>query len=76
MSERNVSRPWTEYEDNLLRAAVATVGLGCKEDWKSVAAMVPNRDNKACRKVRVASEYLYISNISHSFFTTSVGSIH
>lgn len=49
MSERGVGKPWTTYEDNLLIQAVAI--HGGNDNWKAVAASVPGRTNKACRKV-------------------------
>ena len=49
MSERGVGKPWTTQEDNLLIQAVAIHGEN--DNWKAVAALVPGRTNKACRKV-------------------------
>ncbi|KAI0757323.1 hypothetical protein C8Q80DRAFT_1092893 [Daedaleopsis nitida] len=48
MSERGVGKPWTTVEDNLLIQAVAIHGEN--DNWKAVAASVPGRTNKACRK--------------------------
>ncbi|KAF8202953.1 hypothetical protein BJ912DRAFT_1052975 [Pholiota molesta] len=48
MSERNISRPWSEEEDQLLRQGVALYGEN--DNWKNVALLVPGRTNKACRK--------------------------
>lgn len=48
MSERAVGRPWTAREDQLLANAVAVHGQ--VDNWKAVAASVPGRSNKACRK--------------------------
>ena len=46
----NCGRPWTPYEDDLLRAAVVIHGDNT-EKWKTIALSVPGRTNKACRKV-------------------------
>ncbi|KAF9481702.1 hypothetical protein BDN70DRAFT_876021 [Pholiota conissans] len=46
--ERNISRPWSEEEDQQLREAVALFGEN--DNWKSVASLVQGRTNKACRK--------------------------
>ncbi|KAL5534629.1 hypothetical protein ACEPAG_1092 [Sanghuangporus baumii] len=48
-SNANCGRPWTSYEDDLLRAAVAIYGDNT-ERWKAIALSVPGRTNKACRK--------------------------
>ncbi|RPD81668.1 hypothetical protein L226DRAFT_496659 [Lentinus tigrinus ALCF2SS1-7] len=48
MSERGIGKPWTTQEDNLLIQAVAIHGEN--DNWKAVAALVPGRTNKACRK--------------------------
>ncbi|TCD61575.1 hypothetical protein EIP91_008230 [Steccherinum ochraceum] len=48
MKERGIGTPWTADEDNLLRQAVDIHGQ-C-DNWKLVAASVPGRTNKACRK--------------------------
>ncbi|KIK70435.1 hypothetical protein GYMLUDRAFT_32442 [Collybiopsis luxurians FD-317 M1] len=40
--------PWSQHEDDLLRIAVAKHGV--QDNWKAVAAEVPGRNNKACRK--------------------------
>ncbi|KAL5518582.1 hypothetical protein ACEPAH_265 [Sanghuangporus vaninii] len=45
----NCGRPWTPYEDDLLKAAVAIYGDNT-EKWKAIAFLVPGRTNKACRK--------------------------
>ncbi|KDQ54875.1 hypothetical protein JAAARDRAFT_37988 [Jaapia argillacea MUCL 33604] len=45
---RNVGRPWTPQEDDLLKQAVAIHGEN--DNWKTVALFVPGRTNKACRK--------------------------
>lgn len=49
MPERGVGRPWTAEEDSLLIQAVATHGE--IDNWKTIALSVPDRTNKACRKV-------------------------
>nr|GAT43657.1 predicted protein [Mycena chlorophos] len=43
-----VERRWTPHEDQLLYAAVARFTE--HDNWKSVAELIPNRSNKACRK--------------------------
>ncbi|KAF7310561.1 hypothetical protein HMN09_00598900 [Mycena chlorophos] len=43
-----VERRWTPHEDQLLYAAVARFTE--HDNWKSVAQLIPNRSNKACRK--------------------------
>lgn len=48
MAERNISRPWSEEEDALLRAGVAEHGE--IDNWKTIALTIPGRTNKACRK--------------------------
>ncbi|KAH9891011.1 hypothetical protein C8Q73DRAFT_763833 [Cubamyces lactineus] len=48
MSDKAVGKPWTAYEDDLLRQAVAIHGEN--DNWKAVALSVPGRTNKACRK--------------------------
>ena len=48
MKERGVGKPWTQHEDSLLTQAVAVYGEN--DNWKNVAACVPGRTNKACRK--------------------------
>ncbi|KAI0336158.1 hypothetical protein GY45DRAFT_585147 [Cubamyces sp. BRFM 1775] len=48
MSDKGVGKPWTAYEDDLLRQAVAIHGEN--DNWKAVALSVPGRTNKACRK--------------------------
>ncbi|KXN83638.1 Transcriptional activator Myb [Leucoagaricus sp. SymC.cos] len=48
MAERNVGRPWTEVEDQLLKEAVAKHGE--HDNWKNIALCIPGRTNKACRK--------------------------
>ncbi|EGN96827.1 hypothetical protein SERLA73DRAFT_161809 [Serpula lacrymans var. lacrymans S7.3] len=48
MSERSIGRPWTTKEDELLAQAIAIHGE--IDNWKAVAAYVPGRSNKACRK--------------------------
>jgi hypothetical protein len=66
---RAPSRPWTAQEDALLRAAVAKctspairrrlkTDLVCPDgddtdQWIAIAAAVPGRTNKSCRKVTV-----------------------
>ena len=50
MTERGVGKPWTTDEDKLLIQAVSVHGEN--DNWKAVAASVPGRTNKACRKVR------------------------
>lgn len=45
----NCGRPWTPYEDDLLRTAVRIYGDNT-EKWKTIARSVPGRTNKACRK--------------------------
>jgi len=49
MTERNLGRPWTAREDHLLTQAVAIYGE--YDNWKTIALSVPDRTNKACRKV-------------------------
>ena len=51
MSERNlaIGTPWSAEEDRLLKEAVAR--HGDVDHWQVVAQNVPNRSNKACRKV-------------------------
>ncbi|THU91625.1 hypothetical protein K435DRAFT_860155 [Dendrothele bispora CBS 962.96] len=48
MGEKAASRPWSKEEDDLLKCAIATHGT--RDNWKAVAAAVPGRTNKACRK--------------------------
>jgi myb proto-oncogene protein/Myb-like DNA-binding protein BAS1 len=48
MVERNVSRPWTDEEDELLRQGVAE--HGDTDHWKTIASSIPGRSNKSCRK--------------------------
>jgi hypothetical protein len=60
MTERAVGRPWSAREDELLAAAVGVHGQ--VDNWKAVAASVPGRTNKACRK---ASVRLSTPPISH-----------
>lgn len=50
MKEKNVGKPWSKDEDELLLSAVAIHGEA--DNWKNVALCVPGRTNKACRKVR------------------------
>lgn len=50
MKEKNVGKPWSKDEDELLLSAVAIHGE--VDNWKNVALCVPGRTNKACRKVR------------------------
>lgn len=50
MKEKNVGKPWSKDEDELLLSAVAMHGE--VDNWKNVALCVPGRTNKACRKVR------------------------
>ncbi|KAF9568508.1 hypothetical protein CPC08DRAFT_746320 [Agrocybe pediades] len=48
MSEKIITRPWTEEEDRLLREGVALHGE--QDNWRLVSNMIPGRSNKACRK--------------------------
>ncbi|KAF5375183.1 hypothetical protein D9758_000038 [Tetrapyrgos nigripes] len=48
MGEKAASRPWSKEEDDLLKCAIETHGY--RDNWKAVAAAVPGRTNKACRK--------------------------
>ena len=61
-AERN---GWSKEEDLLLINAVERHG---QNDWKAVASQVPNRTNKACRKVFLLVVYF----VAHH---RSVGSI-
>ncbi len=64
--ERNISRPWSEEEGEVLPVLLAispsrffpdkllTEAVkthGERDNWKNVALSVPGRSNKACRKV-------------------------
>jgi hypothetical protein len=60
MTERNQGRPWTAREDHLLTQAVALHGEN--DNWKMIALAVPQRTNKACRKVTQCS-----TSPNHSF---------
>lgn len=51
MTDRALSRPWTKEEDDLLKQGVER--YGAQDNWIAVAELVPNRTNKACRKVRL-----------------------
>ena len=49
MAEKIQGRPWQPHEDALLLDAIhSTQG---DIDWKVIAKSVPDRTNKACRKV-------------------------
>ena len=47
--EKRQGKPWSAEEDDLLRKAVQIHGEN--DNWKAVAKCVPERTNKACRKV-------------------------
>lgn len=49
MTDRARSRPWNKGEDDLLKQGVER--YGAQDNWIAVAELVPNRTNKACRKV-------------------------
>ncbi|TFK30375.1 hypothetical protein FA15DRAFT_3853 [Coprinopsis marcescibilis] len=48
MSQKAASRSWGPEEDALLREGVHL--YGATDKWKDIAAMIPGRNNKACRK--------------------------
>jgi hypothetical protein len=73
MTERNLGRPWTAREDELLTQAVALHGEN--DNWKIIALSVPDRTNKACRKVTWKTAGLWRSP-KHHVRVTSVGFIH
>lgn len=52
MTEKTAVRPWTAEEDELLLKAVTGKA---SDNWKDIAAFVPGRTNKACRKVSSSS---------------------
>ncbi|KAG8856204.1 hypothetical protein FRB96_006516 [Tulasnella sp. 330] len=49
MAQRTSAKQWTTAEDECLVQAVRTYGEDT-ESWKQIAAAVPGRTNKACRK--------------------------
>jgi hypothetical protein len=69
MGEKAASRPWSKEEDDLLKCAIETHGT--RDNWKAVAAAVPGRTNKACRKVG-GFPSLQCDNQLHLFMLTAM----
>ncbi|KAH9894574.1 hypothetical protein F4778DRAFT_747487 [Xylariomycetidae sp. FL2044] len=50
-AERRIPKRWTEAEDSILyKEACSQLTAGEIKDWSRVAAKIPGRTNKDCRK--------------------------